>query len=71
MIPIAEQVHFLRTMHDVAETTYPVRVLQGELSRETADKEIALMAAVLRTLEWCERNKPLIVEIRKHERRAA
>lgn len=71
MIPIAEQAHFLRTMHDLAETTYPVRVLQGELSRETADKELALMAAVLRTLEWCERNKPLIVEIKRSERRAA
>lgn len=71
MIPITDQAHFIRTMHDLAEATYPLQVLQGTLSRETADKELALMAAVLRTLEWCERNKPLIVEIRKHERRAA
>lgn len=71
MIPIAEQAHFMRTMHDLADATYPLQVLQGKLTRETADKELALMAAVLRTLEWCERNKPLIVEIKKSERRAA
>lgn len=71
MIPIADQAHFIRTMHDLATTLYPEQISQGKLSQVAADKEIAMLAAVLKTLEWCERNKPLIVELRKHERRAA
>lgn len=71
MIPIADQVHWMRVSLDVAEATYPLDVRSGKLSQEACDKEIAMMAAVLKTLEWCERNKPLIIELRKHERRAA
>ena len=54
---------------DVSEAVYPLDVQRGKLSQEACDKEIAMMAAVLKTLEWCERNKPLIVELRKAERR--
>ena len=70
MIPIADQVHWMRTSLDVSEAVYPLDVQRGKLSQEACDKEIAMMAAVLKTLEWCERNKPLIVELRKAERRA-
>ena len=71
MIPIEEMVHWMRTSLDIAQATYPLDVVSGKLSQKACDAEIGMMAAVLRTLEWCERNRPLIHELRKAERRAA
>lgn len=70
-MPIEDQVWFVMTHIDIMEAQLALAVEAGKITQAAADKDIANMRAVLRTLEWCERNKPMILELRKAERRAA
>lgn len=71
MIPIEDQIWFITRQIDITEARNTFDVSAGKITQEQSDKDIASLRAVLRTLEWCERNKPMIVELRKAERRAA
>lgn len=70
-MPIEDQVWFVMTHIDIMEAQLALAVEADKITQADADKDIANMRAVLRTLEWCERNKPMILELRKAERRAA
>lgn len=70
-MPIEDQVWFVMTHIDIMEAQLAIAVEADKITQAAADKDIANMRAVLRTLEWCERNKPMILELRKEERRAA
>lgn len=70
-MPIEDQVWFVMTHIDIMEAQLALAVEADKITQAAADKDIANMRAVLRTLEWCERNKPMILELRKAERRAA
>lgn len=70
-MPIEDQVWFVMTHIDIMEAQLAIAVEADKITQAAADKDIANMRAVLRTLEWCERNKPMILELRKAERRAA
>lgn len=70
-MPIEDQVWFVMTHIDIMEAQLALAVEADKITQAAADKDIANMRAVLRTLEWCERNKTMILELRKAERRAA
>lgn len=70
-MPIEDQVWFVMTHIDIMEAQLALAVEADKITQAAADKDIANMRAVLRTLVWCERNKPMILELRKAERRAA
>lgn len=71
MIPIEDLIWFQTRQIDIIEARNAFDVAAGKITQEASDSEIAHTRAVLRILEWCERNKPLIHELRKAERRAA
>lgn len=71
MIPIEDLIWYVTRQIDITEARNAFDVSAGKITQEQSDKDIANQRAVLRILEWCERNKPLIVELRKAERRAA